>query len=102
MSEAELETARLLARFKLMVRRSLDRSINLAAMQADPVQAAAVLDEIEELADDEELLTMVVRLRERLLASAPEAPGEPLPEAEVPSAVARPALRDYRFGARGS
>ncbi len=101
MSEAELETARLLARFKLMVRRSLDRSVNLAAMQADPVQAA-VLDEIEEPADDEELLTMVVRLRERLLASAPEAPGEPPPEAEVPSAVARPALRDYRFGARGS
>ena len=102
MSEAELETARLLARFKLMVRRSLDRSVNLAAMQADPVQAAAVLDEIEDLADDEELLTMVVRLRERLLASAPEALREPLPEAEVPATVARPSVRDYRFGARGS
>jgi hypothetical protein len=102
MSEAELETARLLARFKLMVRRSLDRSVNLAAMQADPVQAAAVLDEIEELADDEELLTRVVRLRERLLASAPEALREPLPEAEVPATVARPSVRDYRFGARGS
>ena len=102
MSEAELETARLLARFKLMVRRSLDRSVNLAAMQADPVQAAAVLDEVEELADDEELLTMVVRLRERLLASAPEALREPLPEAEVPATVARPSVRDYRFGARGS
>lgn len=102
MSEAELETARLLARFKLMVRRSLDRSVNLAAMQANPVQAAAVLDEIEELADDEELLTMVVRLRERLLASAPEALREAFPEAEVPAAVARPSVRDYRFGARGS
>lgn len=101
MSEAELETARLLARFKLMVRRSLDRSVNLAAMQADPAQAAAVLDEIEELADDEELLTMVVRLRERLLAPAAEAPVEPLPETEVPAAVTRPVVRDYRFGARG-
>lgn len=98
MSEAELETARLLARFKLQVRRSLDRSINLADLQAGPAEAAAVLDEIEALAGDEALLTLVACLRERLLVrSAPaiEVPDAPRPMNE------RTMIRDYRFGARG-
>lgn len=98
MSEAELETARLLARFKLQVRRSLDRSVNLADLQTSPAEAAAVLDEIEALAEDEALLTLVVCLRERLLArSAPtlEVRVAPQPVSE------QTMVRDYRFGARG-
>lgn len=98
MSEAELETARLLARFKLQVRRSLDRSVNLADMQTSPAEAAAVLDEIEALAEDEALLTLVVCLRERLLArSAPTLEVRVAPQ----SVSEQTMVRDYRFGARG-
>jgi hypothetical protein len=103
MSEQEIETVRLLARFKLQVRRSLDRGVDLKALAADPAYAEEVLADVEERAEDEELLVLVLRLRKRLLpARAPSvvAVAVPAPVDEVPVPAARPA-RDYRFGARG-
>jgi hypothetical protein len=98
MSELELETVRLLARFKLQVRRSLDLGVDLKALAADADYAERILGEIEERAEDEELLVMVLRLRRRLLA-VPAVPA-PAPVVATPASTA-PAARDYRFGARG-
>ncbi|THF63535.1 hypothetical protein E6O51_04325 [Pseudothauera rhizosphaerae] len=95
-----METARLLARFKLQVRRSLDMAVDLAALTADEQYAEKLLHEVEERAEDEELLLMVVRLRDRLRAQYQPAPVvEPANEEVVKPAT--PAVRDYRFGARG-
>ena len=107
MSEQEIETVRLLARFKLQVRRNFDRAVDLKALSEDRAYAESVLSEIEDLAEDEELLVMVLRLRERLLAPPPEpaqapvAPAPLAPAAATPSATAARLARDYRFGARG-
>lgn len=100
MSEADIEMARLLARFKLQVKRMLGRSVSLTAMTGDNAYAAATLDEIEELADDEELLLLVIRLREGL---ARVATVDAIAQPSVPERVTdKPqAKRDYRFGARG-
>jgi len=104
MSEHEIETVRLLARFKLQVRRSLDRGVDLKALAADAAYAEEVLADVEERAEDEELLVLVLRLRERLLPVRAPAPvvavSVPAPVDEVPVPAARP-TRDYRFGARG-
>ncbi|THF66575.1 hypothetical protein E6C76_07020 [Pseudothauera nasutitermitis] len=103
MSEIELETARLLARFKLQVRRSLGMAVDLAALTGDTQYATKVLREVEDWADDEELLLMVVRLRQQLnVQYAPQprpdvAAGPSGEEASKPT----PLVRDYRFGARG-
>ncbi|MBR0567752.1 hypothetical protein J5J83_16630 [Azoarcus sp. L1K30] len=100
MSEADIELARLLARFKLQVKRTLGRSVNLAAMTGDRAYAAATLDEVEELAEDEELLLLVIRLREGLaLAVAVEVVAQPAVSDVVTDKPQ--AKRDYRFGARG-
>lgn len=92
-----LETTRLLARFKLQVRRALDQSVNLDQLANDPAYAKARLAEIEDAAEDEDLLVMVLRLRALLLppppvVAAPAAPvAEPAPSQET---------RNYKFGAR--
>ncbi|QEL64859.1 hypothetical protein OTERR_13830 [Oryzomicrobium terrae] len=90
-----LETARLLARFKLQVRRTLDQSVSLEQLAHDPDYAKARLAEIEDAAEDEELLVMVLRLRALLLPAVAPAPAvastEPTPSQET---------RTYKFGAR--
>lgn len=96
------ELPRLLARFKLQLRRLLNQAVDLEKMARDPEYARIRLAEVEDLADDEELLVMVLRLRDLLcpVEVAPEP--EPLP-LEFPPEVAppTPTTRDYRFGARG-
>jgi len=89
-----LETARLLARFKLQVRRTLDQSVNLEQLASDPHYAKARLAEIEDAAEDEELLVMVLRalLLPPPLATAPVAP--------APEPAASQETRNYKFGAR--
>jgi hypothetical protein len=94
MNQEMIETARLLARFKLQVRRSLDRAVDLGRLTADPVYCARTLAEIGAVAKDEELRTLLRKLCERLLAPPP---------AEQPAAAVEAAqgVRDHRFGARG-
>lgn len=57
------EFIRLLARLKLSVRRQLEYNIDLARLQKDAQQALEVLKEIEDMAEDEELLALILRLR---------------------------------------
>jgi hypothetical protein len=93
MNQEMIETARLLARFKLQVRRSLDRPVDVGALTANAAYCVRTLAEIEALAEDEELLSLLRKLRERLLA--------PLPAEQPAVAETVHGGRDYRFGARG-
>ncbi|WP_303785854.1 hypothetical protein [Azovibrio restrictus] len=93
------ELPRLLARLKLQVRRLLNQSVDLEKLSRDPEYARQRLAEIEELAGDEELLVLVLRLRDLLCplpAVEPQADAMP----EPPGPVSQGPSRDYRFGAR--
>lgn len=89
----KLEKAQLMARFKLMVKRSLSQSVDLERLSREPAYARERLAEIEEAALDEELLVMVLRLRDLFVPVTPVA---------VAEAAANPAgeTRSYKMGAR--
>lgn len=91
----ELELMQLMARFKLQVRRQLNQLVDLDRLKTDSVYARTRLSEIENLADEEELLMMVLRLRSILL---PVAPPPQLKEVEPPPQAETG--RSYKFGAR--
>ena len=63
----KMEMAQLLARFKLQVKRALGETVDLERLTRDPAYARQRLNEIEEAAADEDLLVMVLRLRDHLL-----------------------------------
>ncbi len=98
--EKTMEQAQLLARFKLQVKRTLGESVNLDSLSNDPIYAKARLAEIEEMAEDEELLIMVLRVRDLVL------PAEPMvaaPAVASPTPAPMPAqkeTRNYMMGAR--
>lgn len=106
MNTDAFDRARLLARFKLAVRRQLDQSVDLDRLVNDPAYARARLAEIEDAALDEELLVMLLTVREAVLPRAPIAPAPaatpPAPPVApaIPPAI-QPGLREYKFGARG-
>lgn len=94
--ENQIEEIRLLARFKLQVRRVLNQSVDLERMRNDHAYARVVLTKVEENADDEELLVLAMRLHDLLLSrpagqagNAPSMPGATMPEPNK-----------YMFGAR--
>lgn len=89
--EEKLEKAQLMARFKLMVKRSLSQSVDLERLEREPAYARERLAEIEEAALDEELLVMVLRLRELFVPLAALPLAEPAPVKET---------RNYKMGAR--
>lgn len=91
--DEQVELAHMLARFKLHVRRELNESVDLDLLKNDPEYARERLSQIEEKAEDEELLVSVLMLRERLCNRAPTAP-EPQPQPSAPETK-------YRFGLRG-
>ena len=97
--DEKLEMAQLLARFKLMVKRSLGESVDLERLTREPDYARQRLAEIEEAAMDEDLLVMVLRLRYLFvpMAAAPGAtPSAPLPGSDIPDKE----IRKYKLGAR--
>jgi hypothetical protein len=96
--EHRMESARLLARLKLQVRRKLDQPVDLARLLADGTYAEARLRELEEAADDEELLVLILMTRERLLPVRAERKSAEAAKAPVADP---PLARDYRYGARG-
>ena len=89
--EEKLEKAQLMARFKLMVKRSLSQSVDLERLEREPAYARERLAEIEEAALDEDLLVMVLRLRELCVPLAPRQRAEPEAVKET---------RNYKMGAR--
>ncbi len=96
--DEKLEKAQLMARFKLMVKRTLSQTVDLERLGREPAYARERLAEIEEAALDEELLIMVLRLRD-LLLPAPVIAVAPPPVAEIP-VVSQKETRNYMMGAR--
>lgn len=93
----EIELLRLLARLKLQVRRELDQSVDLDKLKNDPEYARSRLTEIEDATSDEDLLVLVLRLREMLL---PRQPVIAKPASVTESAVHAEPQQRYLFGAR--
>jgi len=89
--DKQLETTQLLARFKLQVKRKLGQSVDLELLTRDPAYARQRLSELEELAEDEELLIMVLRMRDLLKPTPPVASENP---------AKTPETRSYLHGAR--
>lgn len=85
-----MELARRLARFKLGVRRSLGESVNLDALRTDLGYRTRTLADIEERANDEDLLVSLLLVREMLDRRS---------DGDVTGDGTKPG-RDYRFGAR--
>ena len=94
----KLEKAQLLARFKLQVKRRLGESVDLERLTREADYARQRLAEIEEAALDEELLVMVLRLRDALLPVAADKAAAPAPQPEA-TPVPRE-TRSYLMGAR--
>ena len=95
-----MEKAQLLARFKLQVKRSLGESVDLEALTRDPHYARQRLSEIEEAASEEDLLVMVLRLRDLLLPAPATPDTPPAPAASDAVATAPRETRSYLMGAR--
>ncbi|MCG2577019.1 hypothetical protein LZ012_08420 [Dechloromonas sp. XY25] len=99
--EKSMEMAQLLARFKLQVKRSLAESVDLEALTRDPIYARRRLSEIEEAAGDEDLLIMVLRLRDHLLPPADlPSPVIAQPPEIAPEPSSQRETRSYLMGAR--
>lgn len=99
--EKSMEMAQLLARFKLQVKRALSESVDLEALTRDPIYARRRLSEIEEAAGDEELLIMVLRLRDHLLPAVEVTPEVAVPAQEpAPEPPGKRETRSYLMGAR--
>ena len=101
--EKQIERAQFLARFKLQVRRTIGQSVDLDRLTRDPAYARQRLSEIEDAADEEELLVSVLRMRDLLLPVVPEVPVEVLVETapvapEMPKQTSE--TRSYLMGAR--
>lgn len=73
------ELPRLLSRFKLQVRRLLNQQVDLEKLTREPEYARQRLAEIEDLAEDEELLVLVLRLRDLLFPPEVQTPPRPSP-----------------------
>lgn len=90
----DIELLRFLARLKLQVRRELDQFVDLDRLKNEPEYAKQRLSEIENATADEDLLVLVLRLREMLVPRQPVTP----PAAPEPVRVSRE--QRYLFGAR--
>ncbi|KAB2926680.1 MAG: hypothetical protein F9K30_05955 [Dechloromonas sp.] len=93
--DEKLEKAQLMARFKLMVKRALSQSVDLERLSREPAYARERLAEIEEAAEDEDLLVMVLRLRDWCVPAGSEG----VTAGESTAGATRPA-RSYTLGAR--
>ncbi len=93
----QLDTVALLARLKLLVKRQFGESIDLDRLLRDKQYAQACLAALEERAETEEVLVMVLRVRQRLF---PVAMPTPTPVAVTAGGDEQGAARNYKFGAR--
>lgn len=98
--DEKLEKAQLLARFKLMVKRTLSQTVDLERLAREQAYARERLAEIEEAALDEELLVMVLRLRDLLLPVAPVEVGAVVVAAAETPRESSKETRNYKMGAR--
>ncbi len=95
-TDKPMEMAQLLARFKLQVKRTLAETVDLERLMREPAYARQRLAEIEEAATEEELLIMVLRIREAVLPGKPQFDAPPV--IETPHKAKE--TRSYLMGAR--
>ncbi len=97
-----MELAQMLARFKLQVKRTLGESVDLERLSREPAYTRQRLSELEEMAEDEDLLIMVLRVRDMLLpADTTPVVVAPAVVAAAPAAAApQKETRNYLMGAR--
>jgi hypothetical protein len=100
--EKELELAQLLARFKLQVKRNLGEKVDLEGLTRDPLYARQRLAEIEEAAEDEALLIMVLRLRDLILPAELAVAVAPLPPPVTAAPVEAANTKETRNYLRGA
>jgi hypothetical protein len=100
--DKQMEMAQLLARFKLQVKRSLGETVDLEALARNPAYARQRLSEIEDAAEEEGLLVMVLRLRDMLVPVEAPAPAVATAPASMVSAANDMVkeTRNYLMGAR--
>jgi hypothetical protein len=91
-----IETARLMARFQEQVSRSLDMTVDLAAMARDAGYARRILADVELRARDADLRATLRQLRERLPKLLPGIAGD----ASEGATTSRGRSRIIRFGGR--
>jgi hypothetical protein len=100
----QMETAQFLARFKLHVKRTLGQSVDLERLTRESGYARQRLSEIEEAAEDEDLLVMVLRARDLVLPFTPEiavgAQPNDIPPAPPEAVNKTSEMRSYLMGAR--
>lgn len=97
--DKQIETAQLLARFKLQVKRALGQSVDLERLARDRAYARQRLSEIEEAAEDEDLLVMLLRIRD-LVLPVEVAPATPPVVEAAPAPKSTKETRNYLLGAR--
>lgn len=95
-----MEMAQLLARFKLQVKRTLGETVDLERLAREPAYTRQRLAEIEEAALEEDLLVMVLRLRDELLPRTPVAEETPVIAAPLETPKPIKETRSYLMGAR--
>lgn len=98
--EKTMEQAQMLARFKLQVKRTIGETVDLDLLSRDPVYAKMRLAEIEDLAEDEDLLIMVLRIRDLVLPVERISSPLPSPLAVQETAPLPKETRNYLMGAR--
>lgn len=107
-ANTDFDTAVLMARLKLHARKQLGLNVDLEQLETDPEYASATLRAIEDAAEDETLLVLVVRLRSKLVKTPSASTLQHIVSAALPKEAAPKEaprapqfLRDHRFGARG-
>jgi hypothetical protein len=96
-----MELAQMLARFKLQVKRTLGETVDLERLSREPAYTRQRLSELEEMAEDEDLLIMVLRMRDMLLpADIAQVVATPAAVVAAPAAAPQKETRNYLMGAR--
>ncbi|MGH8492157.1 MAG: hypothetical protein ACRERR_03480 [Moraxellaceae bacterium] len=98
------EKIKTLAKFKLMAKQQLKKNVDLEKLSSNQEYARLVLRELENAAEDEEMLLMVLHMRELLLpATAPIVPpaaSSAIPEKTEEEKADAKGNKNYAFGAR--
>ena len=99
-TDKPMEMAQLLARFKLQVKRMLGETVDLERLMREPSYARQRLAEIEEAATEEDLLVMVLRIRDAVLPGKPQVEEALVMTTTIETPQKVKETRSYLMGAR--
>jgi hypothetical protein len=98
----EQELLKMLAQFRILLKRAKGVQVDFEKIVADPAYARQVLGAAED-SDNEVLVTLALGIRDKLgfLAEPTAKPAAPAPAEPAPSAAAAKLGKKYFYGARG-